>query len=387
MRPEYSRREMAILVRTNAQTRAFEEELLKQQVPYELVGGVRFYERAEIKDLVAYLRVLKNPRDNFALQRIINRPPRGIGKTTLTRLTDEAGQLGGSIWEAICQLEPASYPARSAKAIKAFRDLLQSLQEAAADMPLPILLERVIRDTEYTELYRQKSEESEARLENIRELLTAAQEFGESSEDEEADSLTAFLDHASLVSDIDQWTADRGLSLMTLHSAKGLEFDVVVVGGLEEGLLPHFNAGDALEEVEEERRLLYVGMTRARRRLLLTTARRRRIAGRYQERAESRFVAEIPQEMVQTSESSRLFHDERSRSVLSFFDREPAAGLPTPEKGSGSLRRGQRVRHGTLGEGIVLAVEGEGEGMKITIYFDRAGKRKVLAKFAKLELL
>jgi DNA helicase-2/ATP-dependent DNA helicase PcrA len=456
-------RDMAVLVRTNAQTRALEDELLKREVPYSLVGGVRFYDRAEIKDLVAYLRVLRNPRDSFSLGRIFNQPPRGIGKSTLEMLRDQAQQLGQPLWDVIYLDQLGSLPARSAAAVRRFRDLIVGLQQAAAELPLPALLDRLLAATGYADLYRQDDPEDQARLENIRELLSAAQEFTEANSYNrgDADLLTGFLDHVSLVSDIDAWQGERGVSLMTLHSAKGLEFRLVAVAGLEHGLLPHFNSQGAPEDIEEERRLLYVGMTRARERLLLSSCRRRRIAGRYQDQLESPFLAELPGELLDVQQSPTLFasprRDARTQGIYSFFgggggDEEESAdagrapggpwaggraaggGYPGGRRATGAgsaryrgagaayggaraapyagtaasepgrrtvvpdpdaeppvlrrpLRRGGRVRHPTLGHGVVLELEGHGEDAKITVYFEKAGKRKLIARFANLETL
>ena len=398
----------AVLVRTNAQTRAFEEELLRRGLPYELVGGVRFYERAEIKDLVAYLRLLRNPSDNLAILRVLNQPPRGIGQATRAVLMAEADELGGSIWAALEQVEHASYPRRGAAALVKFRKLIEGLREAAEDLPLPALLDRLLDDTKYPELYQDGNPESEARLENLREFLTAAQEFTERPERTEADTLSEFLDHVSLVADIDTWTKDRGMTLMTLHSAKGLEFDAVAVAGLEDGLLPHANSRGEPDDLEEERRLLYVGMTRARKRLFLGCARRRRIAGRYQDQEESPFIQEIPQEGLVLHESPELFHNPRTRGVYDFFGSGggrggrgggggrgraaadgpgPAPSFSSPSSAAGGLKRGGRVRHPTLGDGVVLEVEGTGDDQKLTVFFHRAGKRKILAKYAALESL
>jgi DNA helicase-2/ATP-dependent DNA helicase PcrA len=447
------RSDMAVLVRTNAQTRALEDELLKREVPYALVGGVRFYDRAEIKDLVAYLRVLRNPRDNFSLGRIFNQPPRGIGKSTLEMLREQALHLGQPLWDVIVLDQLGALPARSAAAVRRFRDLVVGLQQAAGELPLPALLDRLLAATGYADLYRQDDPEDQARLENIRELLSAAQQFTEAASYNRGDSdlLTAFLDHVSLVSDLDTWQAERGISLMTLHSAKGLEFRAVVVAGLENGLLPHFNSQGAPEDIEEERRLLYVGMTRARERLYLTCCRRRRIAGRYQDQAQSPFLAELPGELLDVSQSPVLFEgprlDARAQGIYSFFGGrqegrrhdqgaegdessqeesgargpawQPARGagmpagrapayhgpvdrlpgrrgqpaqrslVPDPEPASlrRPLRRGSRVRHPTLGHGVVLDLEGQGEEAKITVFFDKTGKRKLIARFANLEML
>ena len=381
--------QMAVLVRTNAQTRSFEEELNRRAVPYTLVGGVRFYERAEIKDLVAYLRVIRNPQDNVSLLRILNQPPRGIGKATLQLLTGKADEVGRSLWDALCQVEMASLPARSAKALDGFRQLIADLRSETENVPLPVLLDHLLEKTGYLDLYAGDESEHQAKRENIREFLTAAQEFTEDSDwSDESNLLTSFLDHVSLVTDIDEWRQERGISLMTLHSAKGLEFRAVVVAGLEEGLLPHFNSGETQDEIEEERRLLYVGMTRAMEQLFLTTCRRRRIAGRYQDQEESPFLLELPSHKLEISESPELFYGHRTAGAYTFFGRRAPASTADPMVATAEgEKRGQRVRHPTLGEGVIMSHDGDGDTAKITVFFDRAGKRKLVAKYANLEIL
>jgi DNA helicase-2/ATP-dependent DNA helicase PcrA len=433
LRAQYKLGDMAILVRTNAQTRAIEDELLSREIPYSLVGGTRFYDRAEIKDLVAYLRVLRNPRDNFSLMRIVNQPPRGIGKSTLELLRDRAAQLGQPLWDVLYLDDLGNLPARSATALRKFRDLIVGLQQSASDLPLPALLDRLLEATSYSDLYKPDDPDDQARVENIREFLSAAQEFteGNSYNSGDQDLLTAFLDHVALVSDLDSLQSEKGISLMTLHSAKGLEFRAVVVAGLEDGLLPHFNSQGAREDIEEERRLLYVGMTRARERLYLSCCRRRRMAGRYQDQAESPFLAELPDQLLTVTQSPDLFTSERyeprAQGVYSFFGggggrpaaapsassapsapsapfrpapppssppsygrpaapQRPAAPAPSaaPRR---AIKRGSRVRHPTLGPGVVLEFEGEGDEARLTVFFEKAGKRKLVAKFANLEML
>ncbi|HYH45075.1 MAG TPA: UvrD-helicase domain-containing protein [Thermoanaerobaculia bacterium] len=423
--------ELAVLVRTNAQTRSIEDELLRQEVAYSLVGGVRFYERAEIKDLIAYLRVLRNPRDSFSLMRIVNQPPRGIGKSTLDMLQGQAVELGQPVWDVLYHGETGGLPARSATALRHFRDLIVGLQQEAEELPLPALLDRLLAVTGYAELYRKDDPDDQARLENIREFLSAAQEFTEANSvnSGDADLLTGFLDHIALMTDLDSQKNERGVSLMTLHSAKGLEFRAVVVAGLEDGLLPHFNSQGAREDIEEERRLLYVGMTRARERLYLTTCRRRRIAGRYQDQMPSPFLTEIPGELVNVTQGPTYYGwerpSERAQDVYSFFGRERPVGGTGGSGGAGrapgevpaafnrpghpgggpapagrtivrepeeaaprrAVKRGSRVRHPTLGQGVVLELEGTGDDAKITVFFEKAGKRKLVARFANLELL
>ena len=409
-RDDFDLQEMGVLVRTHAQTRALEEELLRQGVPYQLIGGVRFYDRAEIKDLIAYLRVLRNPRDSHSLDRIINSPPRGIGGGTLAQLIDHAESMGVPLWDALLQNQVLdSISARGSKALRAFRDFMLALMEDAAHLDLPDLLGRLIEDSKYVEALLDKGDsESQARLENVEEFRSAAQEFAEGRPDMGPfECLTDFLDHVSLTSDLDSQQDDGGVSLMTLHSAKGLEFPVVVVAGLEEGILPHFNSQSNREDIEEERRLLYVGMTRAMQHLSLTCCRRRRIAGRYQDQVESPFLSEIPERFLDIEVSQHRLMDERSREVYSFF-RSPAvssgaqpggmpprvtasstpdAKIPTLSGGSGELSAGAQVVHPTLGKGVVLELVGSGEQGRISVFFERWGKRMLVAKYAKLEVV
>ena len=410
--------QMAMLVRTNAQTRSLEDELLRQGVPYNLLGGVRFYERAEIKDLVAYLRLVRNPDDDHSMERIINRPPRGIGKTSQDRLREKAEAAGTSRWKVLQEDSSlGDFGARGKKALERFRTLLESLVSEAERLPLPSLLEQILESTGYTDLYDRNDEDGRGRLENIDELLSATREYavgqgyGEGVED---DTLTGFLDHVALTADTDGLGLRRGPSLMTLHSAKGLEFEVVVLAGLEEKILPHANSMHAPEDLEEERRLLYVGMTRARQRLLLTTCRRRQIAGMYQDQEESRFLDEIPRRCLENEDSVQLAGRPSASSggggrmrqdIYRFFGKSNSAAaavedeaqefppdLPayepdTPKSSGGALRKGSRVRHPTLGVGQVFRIEGSGDQMRLTVYFQGSGRRTLVAKYAKLEVL
>ena len=427
--------EMAVLVRTNAQTRAFEDRFNRLQLPYLLVGGVRFYERAEIKDLVAYLRFTRNPHDALSFDRVLNRPPRGIGQKTREGLLSLATEAKESTWEILETGHLPGINTRGAKALARFHRQMSPVIEAAGDLPLPALLDRLLDVTAYTDLFDPDDEDDQSRLENIDEFRSSVQEFTEAHAfgSTEEDLLTAFLDHVALVSDTDALASKPGVSLMTLHSAKGLEFPAVVVAGLEEDLLPHFNAQDLPDNLEEERRLLYVGMTRAEKRLYLTTCRRRRVAGQYQDQDPSRFLSEIPERYLRIEDSPELFARERpgwsrrsryggsSRSrpgmprrshadtehVYSFFGKKPSnASLPfaepaseepedsftvepveAPSAAARRIRRGTRVRHANLGLGRILQIEGSGDDMRLIVYFDLKGRKKLLAKYAQLEVL
>ncbi|MEL7058868.1 MAG: UvrD-helicase domain-containing protein [Acidobacteriota bacterium] len=422
LEPGLGWRRLAVLVRTNAQTRAVEDALLRRGVPYTLVAGVRFYERAEIKDLVAYLRLLRNPENPLAFERALNRPARGIGKTTQTKLSQLAASEGKSRWALLAD-ERALRTVLAGRAIQAlgrFRQLIDDLRREAEILPLPALLRQVLDATGYLEQFDTEDEADRARVENIEELVSAAQELTEKEGySGEEDVLGAFLDQASLASDTDS-LGGGGVSLMTLHAAKGLEFGAVVVSGLEEGLLPHFNSAADADSLEEERRLFYVGMTRAEERLVLTTCRRRRVAGKWQDQEESRFLAEVPGDLLRVEHSPELFasrHEpaprwgesldrRRGRSredVMRFFGRaaedvsqEPAEEPPTAAQArlfepstpaGGRLKRGSRVRHGKLGLGKVLSIEGQGDDAKLVVFFDGIGRRKLIAKYAQLDVI
>ena len=379
--------DVGILVRTNGQTRAVEEELLRTETPYTLVGGTRFYARAEIKDLIAYLRLLLDPQDPVSLQRVLNQPPRGIGERTRTLVEDECSRRQLSVWDYLRLDQLDSLPSRSAAALRGFRDLIAGLRAEAEDRPIVEILELVIERTDFLSLFKGEDAESTARLENVRELLSAGHGFTSSQRTGDT-SLSAFLDHVALVTDLDGWDVERGVSVLTMHAAKGLEFPVVFVLGLEDGLLPHYNSRDKEEDLEEERRLLYVGMTRARQRLALSYCRRRRVAGRYQDQQPSQFVQEIPPDLVTVIQSPTLFSSNRSSGVSKFFGRRSPLGESAAQGLSrGATPPGRKVRHPTLGLGIVLACEGEGDAAKLTVFFERAGKRRLVAKYANLEML
>jgi len=365
----YSADEIAVFYRTNAQSRVLEDVLVRQGIAYQVIGGPRFYERAEIKDLVAYLQVLDNPFDAVSLQRIANRPRRGIGDTSLARLRAYADGRGISLFEALAYPEEAGIGAAPLKAVSALRTVLVSLQAAAQDLAVPDLIETVLDRSGYREaLEAERTIEAQGRLENLQELVGVGQEYLQQSQEP---SLSGFLQEISLYSDQDAIRGEQSLvTLMTIHNAKGLEFKAVFVIGMEEGIFPHVRS---IEEqgVEEERRLAYVGMTRAEQRLVLTHATSRSLWGNRTFNLPSRFLDELPQEGV-------VLERLRPASWSGYGARDvtPRSNLP-------DLSTGDSVRHGTLGEGVVVRVE---PGGVVTVRFaDDGAERRLMLEYAPLE--
>jgi DNA helicase-2/ATP-dependent DNA helicase PcrA len=369
----YSASEIAVFYRTNAQSRVLEDVLVRQDVPYQVIGGPRFYERAEIRDATAYLSVLVNPSDAGSLLRIANRPRRGIGDTSLARLVTHAESTGRTLWQAMADPEAAGVAAAAARSIRSFHATMESLMAASQEVPVDELLERVLEKTGILEAFEaERTIEARGRIENLQELVGVAREYRL----ENADASTAgFLQDVALVSDQDTIRDDRGLvTLMTLHNAKGLEFRAVFAIGMEEGVFPHVRA---IEEqgIEEERRLAYVGMTRAMERLTLTHTMSRSLWGRRSYNLASRFLDELPREV----ERERL----RPASWAGYGS--PASAAPHAPRGNAELvlSTGDTVRHASLGEGIVTAVE---PGGVVTVRFPEDGsERRLMIEYAPLE--
>ncbi len=361
-------RDFVVLYRTNAQSRLFEEQLLRTGIPYSIVGSVRFYERKEVRDIIAYLRLAIVPQDAASLKRIINVPRRGIGDVSFGRLEAHAAARGISLLEAMATPEALdSLPKAAQQAAEEFVGLIERLRDRAQRVRTTDLIDATIAETGYQAMLEAEgTEEAYSRLENLRELVTVAQEFETATGEE---TLEAFLQHLALVTDLDTWheEVDR-LTLMTLHSAKGLEFPVVFLAGLEEGLFPHARALDEEGGLEEERRLCYVGMTRAKERLYLSHARSRTIFGTTMPGVPSRFLDEVSADL--------LTRPEPPRTAVSL---EPEEDRTLPE-----LVVGDHVRHATFGEGKVLAVEGEGIRAVVTVNFTQGVKRLALG-YAPLE--
>ena len=376
--------ECAVFYRTNAQSRPFEEELLKYNVPYVVVGGVRFYERAEVKDALAYLRAIVNPTDPMALRRIVNSPPRGIGKATLERAETLAAERGLTLREALASIAEGGESGRSGPKVSAFLELLALLAREVTSLGPAEALARILDRTGYlAHLEREGTPEAEGRLENLRELLAGAEDFGAanaSTPGDERSPVELFLDQVTLVSDLDSYegAADR-VSLMTAHTAKGLEFPVVFLVGMEEGIFPHSASTRDPAGLEEERRLCYVGMTRARERLILSCARERRRYGSHSFATPSRFLSEIPSSLTMGAAfDPSPGGAERGRAL------DYSVGQSEDEEALRS-ERGARVRHPIFGEGTVLEAAGTGAGRKLRVRFDRVGVKTVVVRFAQLE--
>jgi DNA helicase-2/ATP-dependent DNA helicase PcrA len=365
----FSGSEIAIFYRTNAQSRVLEDVLVRQDIPYQVIGGPKFYERAEIKDAIAYLQVIDNPSDAISLTRIANRPRRGIGDASLARLQTYADAHGLPLWEALEHPEEAGCGGAPLKAIDRFRTLMQSAMAGAPELSVPGLLERVLEQSGYLEaLEAERTIEAHGRTENLMELVGVAREYQESVEEP---SLSEFLQQISLYSDQDALEEERSLvTLMTLHNAKGLEFRVVFLIGMEEGVFPHSRS---IEEqgLEEERRLCYVGLTRAQERLVLTHAAARSLWGSRGYNMPSRFLDELPQEEI---ERDRL----RPSSWTGY-----GAPTVTVRRDVPSLSTGDSVRHSTLGEGVVTAIAADGI---VTVRFaDDGVERRLMLEYAPLE--
>jgi DNA helicase-2/ATP-dependent DNA helicase PcrA len=368
----YSAREIGVLYRTNAQSRVLEDVLVRQGVAYQVIGGPRFYERAEIKDAIAYLQVLDNPFDAVSLMRIVNRPRRGIGDTSISRLVTYADGLGISLWEATAHPEEAGVAAAASKAIGQFRSVMESLMATATDASVATVVEAVLDRTGYLEsLEAERTIEARGRIENLEELVGVAREYDAAADEP---SLSGFLQEISLYSDQDAIRDDDDsgqVTLMTLHNAKGLEYRAVFMIGMEEGIFPHARS---IEEntLEEERRLCYVGMTRAQERLTMTHAMRRSLYGRADANLPSRFLDELPEHGVERERLRPASWSDYGRTQREYMPREDVPDLST----------GDAVRHQSLGTGIVTRIEAGG---LVTVRFEDGSERKLMLEYAPLE--
>jgi len=395
---------IAVLYRTNFLSRVMEEKLRRYNMKYRIAGGFSFYERVEIKDMIGYLTIALNPQDSVHVLRVINSPARGIGKSTTDTLQDIAVERETSVWGAIrIAIDEQRFPTRTIRALESFHQMVASFIQAAPELSNAQLLEKIVTATKYVEmLHEEGTEEAMNRVENIRELLTAAEESQERGE-----HLREFLDHAALVSDQDSYDEQAPITLMTLHTAKGLEFPIVFIMGLEDGLFPHSRSiGDA-NQLEEERRLFYVGMTRAEEKLYLSSARFRRYFGNAEQQVSepSRFLTEIPQELVEEAGESRrrpaVQYQGSTYNSVDAVTRALGGGIrhsasapsaaaktaPGRKSSGGKWTMGTRIRHPRFGNGTILRTEGEGDDLKLTISFMSHGLKKMIAKYAELDVV
>ena len=394
--------DMAILYRTNTQSRIFEEMLIKSGISYNMVGGLKFYERKEIKDIIAYLRVIFNPADSLSLLRIINVPKRGIGDASLAKIQAYAAANNVSLFEAVSNA--AAIDGLSSRFVSKLDDLagiIFELMNLAGEAPVEDLIDRVLRDTGYLEeLENERTPQAQSRIDNLHELISVAQEFAAS---EEENNLENFLAHVALVSDIDDTElGEDAITLMTLHSSKGLEFPVVFLVGMEEGLFPHARTLMDETEIEEERRLCYVGITRAKEKLFLSSTKMRTIYGNTVTYPPSRFLQEIPARLVKTIKRQERFSAlENFKQVSEKYSARPQKPASTfnphsfmPQKpaaaagGTGTrFNTGDRVSHSKWGEGMVVSVKDSPDGQEVKVVFAGAGVRSLLTKYAVLKKL
>jgi ATP-dependent DNA helicase UvrD/PcrA len=376
--------DFAILYRTNAQSRLFEESLVRRGMPYLIVGGIRFYERKEVKDLIAYLRLLVNPADEVSWKRIVNVPPREIGKGTAATVEEVAATEGLSPGAAArIVLERSLLTSRGERALRGFLDLLEDLRLEMAEQEPGDFLTHLIQRIGYGDfLERDNPQDAESRLENVEELVAAVGEYSDGFE-----GIQQFLERTALLSEVESTRGAGGISLMTLHCAKGLEFPVVFLVGMEENLFPHAHSREEPDDVEEERRLCYVGMTRAKERLILSRAVSRRLFGRSQFNEPSQFLEEVPPHLLRDlSRRAVAILPYQNLEATRHYALDPeAAGEFREREGPGPYKLGKRVHHPEYGIGTIIAVEGAGESLKLTVSFSVYGSKKFLPRYSQLE--
>ena len=371
--PELNWGSFAILYRINAQSRPFEDGLIRNNIPYNIVGGFKFYDRQEIKDAIAYLRVIANPADTVSLLRIINTPRRGIGKTTIDNLLKAAQELGVPLWEIISdETSVNTLAGRATKSINKLAKIIQNLQEKITDLSASEILDQIMEDSGYIdELKQQGTEEADTRIENIQELYSAVVQFQEENEET---NLQEFLASASLASDLDNLQeGQEKVSLMTLHSAKGLEFPIVFLVGLEQGIFPHNRSLNDPIALEEERRLCYVGVTRAKEQLFLTYAKERYVWGNKEMKVASQFLQELPPELL----TSNLKPKKTPKVVP----------IQTTASNQRKWGVGDRVLHSTFGEGEVTHILGAGKKMNLAVKFSGLGQKIIDPRTAPMQLI
>ena len=395
-------KDFAVLYRANSQSRALEEQFINYRIPYKIVGGVRFYERREIKDLIAYLRVLMNPYDGLSMRRIINVPARAIGTTTIEKINVFAGRTEISFWDACRRANEIDLPARAKNSIHAFVKIVEYLSAKRDTQSVSALVQNILDTTGYLEdLKKDKTQEAESRVENVGELISVAKEFEQQQSGEDGNpSLSAFLENVSLVSDIDSLEdTANSVTMMTLHAAKGLEFPVVFLTGLEEGIFPHFRAMSSQTELEEERRLCYVGITRAKEELFMSYAGSRMIFGQTQRNPVSRFVSEIPMSLFLAKSSRRGAIEDYTPTISENSRRPESVTAPKwddlrrdsarkdaaapPNSKALPFALGEKVHHAAFGDGFVVGFDSP-TIVKVQ-FMGAVGMKKLDLGFAKLE--
>ncbi|WP_407701345.1 DNA helicase PcrA [Virgibacillus senegalensis] len=389
---DYTYKDIAVLYRTNAQSRSIEETFVKANIPYQIVGGTKFYDRKEIKDMLAYLRLIANPDDDLSFARVVNEPKRGVGKTSLEKLQAYAAEHGISLYTAVQEVDFTGVSAKAAKSLAEFGGLIRNWTQQQEFLSATDMVEQVLKGTGYEEMLRnERSIEAQSRLENLEEFKTVTKHFEENSEDK---TLIAFLTDLALIADIDRVDddpmGDNKIVLMTLHAAKGLEFPVVFLIGMEENVFPHSRSIMDEEEMEEERRLAYVGITRAEKQLFLTHAKMRTLFGRTNMNPVSRFINEIPEELVEGLEEAKQapfgFGPTQSKPDPFAAPKRSAKKINRPATTGGESigwQPGDKANHKKWGQGTVVKVHGEGEAMELDIAFPApTGIKRLLAKFA-----
>lgn len=394
----YSYRDFAILYRTNAMSRIIEEGFVRSKVPYKVVGGLKFYDRKEVKDILAYLKVINNPVDSVSLERIINVPKRGIGDATIDKVKLFGQDKDMGLYSSMLEIDHVEgLTKRAVNSIDKFISLMNHFISIKDGMKVSDLINEILEKTEYTkELKEEDTPENQSRIENLNELYSAAVEFEENADDK---SLSAFLERVALVSDQDSISETGGIVLMTLHTAKGLEFPVVFIAGMEEGIFPHSSYQEDEDELEEERRLCYVGITRAKQQLYITCAKQRLMFGRTMFNQVSSFVEEIPEELIedlsvkQQSSFGRVYDYD---GFSNFKQQRRAVNVPASpiqevkpvnNVSTGEIKAGVKIKHKVFGKGIVIAVKSSGDDKQITVHFDSAGLKNLLLSASPIEIL
>ncbi len=373
--------EFVILYRTNAQSRVFENAFTRMRIKYQIIGGVNFYQRKEIKDILAYLKILNNHQDNESLLRIINFPRRGIGKVTIQKIIDFASDNEMTLYQSVLNEDLLKYLGYTAQRIKEFKHKLQKWEKESKKLAISEFVEKLISDLELDEIYDTDDPQDISRLENIKEFVAATEEFSENFKLETGEDplLNNYLQNISLQTDLDNYNEnEESVKLMTMHNAKGLEFDYVFIAGLEDGLLPHSRSIDNERQIEEERRLLYVAITRAKRKVFMSYANMRRTFNTVISTIPSRFLMEFDDDLIRKSDASSFYNIRSSRKKS-----KKKTTLHIKSESEKYFRIGQKISHAKFGKGVILSVNGKGKNAKLTISFSKGKLKKIIGSFVK----